>query len=63
MPKMAIAMGGAWILGSSQDTDARVALTLLVLAYLAVICSNLVQLRRLRQMARLQSFWIKSTPP
>ena len=52
MPKMAIAMGGAGILGFSQDTDARIALALLVLAYLAVVGSNLVQLQRLRARAR-----------
>jgi hypothetical protein len=49
MPKMAVAMAGAWILGAAQGTDALVVLILLVLAYLAVVGSNLVQLRRLRK--------------
>ncbi len=53
MPKMAVAMAGAWVLGDSQDPEALMALVLLVLAYLAVVGSNLVQLRRLRKRAGL----------
>ncbi|EGJ51612.1 DUF5658 family protein [Desulfocurvibacter africanus] len=52
MPKLVVALGGAWILGASEDTDAIMALVLLVLAYLAVVGSNLMQLRRLRARQR-----------
>lgn len=52
MPKMALTIAGAGYLGASEDTDALLVLVLLVLTYLAVVGSNLVQLRRLRRRVR-----------
>lgn len=52
MPKLTMTLAGACYLGVSEGLDALVALALLVLAYLAVVGSNLVQLRRLRARQR-----------